>query len=140
MREAKPFVQNVHRDILSKTHEAGDPRSRCGCDCTSPAPAPCRSCGRVLRFVRLPHRPLIQAIRHICISSSLAARDGLSKFAYSRRGLAAFSWRGIGSFGGRFFELSRACEVEGGMAPDGIVEPVDVAANGVVGFLADVED
>src|SRR6266568_1776718 len=55
-------------------------------------------------------------------------------------GLAAFSWRGIGSFGGRFFELSRACEVEGGMAPDGIVEPVDVAANGVVGFLAGVED
>src|SRR5712692_1667863 len=57
-----------------------------------------------------------------------------------RCGLAAFSWRGIGSFGGRFFELSRACEVEGGMAPDGIVEPVDVAANGVVGFLAGVED
>ena len=26
------------------------------------------------------------------------------------------------------------------MAPDGIVEPVDVAANGLVGFLAGVED
>src|SRR3954453_21699121 len=39
-----------------------------------------------------------------------------------------------------FFELSRACEVEGGMAPDGIVEPVDVAANGQVGFVAGVED
>src|SRR3954449_5564395 len=39
-----------------------------------------------------------------------------------------------------FFELSRAYEVEGGMAPDGIVEPVDVAANGLVGFVAGVED
>src|SRR3954447_10657843 len=39
-----------------------------------------------------------------------------------------------------FFELSRAGEVEGGMAPDGIVEPVDVAANGPVGLLAGVED
>src|SRR3954471_22515112 len=39
-----------------------------------------------------------------------------------------------------FFELSRACEVEGGMAPDGIIEPVDVAANGLVGLLAGVED
>src|SRR4051795_4628111 len=38
------------------------------------------------------------------------------------------------------FELSRACEVEGGMAPDGIVEPIDVAANGQVGFVAGVED
>src|SRR5712691_6039494 len=63
-----------------------------------------------------------------------------SDLARSKRGLAAFSWRGIGSFGGRFFELSRACEVEGGMAPDGIVEPVDIAANGLVGFLAGVED
>ena len=36
--------------------------------------------------------------------------------------------------------LNRACEVEGGMAPDGIVEPVDVAANGLVGFLTGVED
>jgi hypothetical protein len=26
------------------------------------------------------------------------------------------------------------------MAPDGIVEPVDIAANGLVGFLAGVED
>ena len=26
------------------------------------------------------------------------------------------------------------------MAPNGIVEPVDVAANGLVGFLAGVED
>ena len=39
-----------------------------------------------------------------------------------------------------FFELSRAYEIEGGMAPDGIVEPVDVAANGLVGTLAGVED
>src|SRR6187431_704479 len=39
-----------------------------------------------------------------------------------------------------FFELSRAYKVEGGMAPDGIVEPVDVAANGLVGFVAGVED
>src|SRR6476659_5733722 len=39
-----------------------------------------------------------------------------------------------------FFELSRACEVEGGMAPEGIVEPIDVAANGLVGLLAGVED
>src|SRR6187200_3164109 len=39
-----------------------------------------------------------------------------------------------------FFELSRACEVEGGMAPEGIVEPIDVAANGQVGFVAGVED
>src|SRR3982751_2859803 len=39
-----------------------------------------------------------------------------------------------------FFELSRAYEVEGGMAPDGIVEPIDVAANGLVGLLAGVED
>src|SRR3954463_10499558 len=39
-----------------------------------------------------------------------------------------------------FFELSRAGEVEGGMAPDGIVEPIDVAANGLVCLLAGVED
>src|SRR6476469_82980 len=39
-----------------------------------------------------------------------------------------------------FFELSWACEVEGGMAPEGIVEPIDVAANGLVGFMAGVED
>src|SRR3954464_4880049 len=39
-----------------------------------------------------------------------------------------------------FFELSRAGEVESGMAPDGIVEPVDVAANNPVGLLAGVED
>jgi hypothetical protein len=54
--------------------------------------------------------------------------------------LPRFSGEAFGSFGGQFFELSRACEVEGGMAPDGIVEPVDVAANGPVGFLAGVED
>src|SRR5712671_643069 len=47
---------------------------------------------------------------------------------------------GIVSFGGGFFELSRACEVESGMASDGIVEPVDVAADGLVGFLTGVED
>src|SRR3954471_24245129 len=39
-----------------------------------------------------------------------------------------------------FFELSRADEVEGGMAPNGIVEPVDVAANSPVGFVAGIED
>src|SRR4051812_4322643 len=39
-----------------------------------------------------------------------------------------------------FFELSRACEVESGMAPEGIVEPVDIAANSLVGLLAGVED
>src|SRR5215218_7381196 len=39
-----------------------------------------------------------------------------------------------------FFELSRAYEVEGGMAPDGIVEPVDVAANSPACLLAGVED
>src|SRR3954453_357367 len=39
-----------------------------------------------------------------------------------------------------FFELSRACEVESGMAPEGIVEPVDIAANGPVRLLAGVED
>ena len=39
-----------------------------------------------------------------------------------------------------FFELSRAGEVESGMAPEGIVEPVDVAANGLVGIVAGVED
>ena len=38
----------------------------------------------------------------------------------------------ISSIGVHFFELSRACEVEGGIAPDGIVKPVDVAANGLV--------
>jgi hypothetical protein len=38
-----------------------------------------------------------------------------------------------------FFELSRAGEVESGMAPEGIVEPVDVAANGPIRFLAGVE-
>jgi hypothetical protein len=54
--------------------------------------------------------------------------------------LPRFSGEAFGSFGGQFFELNRACEVEGGMAPDGIVEPVDVAANGPVGFLAGVED
>jgi putative tryptophan/tyrosine transport system substrate-binding protein len=44
------------------------------------------------------------------------------------------------AFDDRFFELRRACEVESRMAPDGIVEPVDVAANGLVGFLASVKD
>src|SRR3954451_2946632 len=39
-----------------------------------------------------------------------------------------------------FFELSRAGEVEGGMAPDGIVKPIDVAAKGPVRLLAGVED
>jgi hypothetical protein len=39
-----------------------------------------------------------------------------------------------------FFEQRRACEVESGMAPDGIVEPVDVSANGLVGFLASVKN
>src|SRR3954453_22281882 len=39
-----------------------------------------------------------------------------------------------------FFELSRAGEVESGIAPDGTVEPVDVAANSPVGLLAGVED
>jgi hypothetical protein len=39
-----------------------------------------------------------------------------------------------------FFELSRACEVESGMAPDGIVKPVDVAANSPVCLLTGVED
>src|SRR3954470_1742978 len=39
-----------------------------------------------------------------------------------------------------FFELSRACEVEGGMAPDGLVGPGDVAANGPVCLVAGVED
>ncbi len=29
-----------------------------------------------------------------------------------------------------FFELRRACEVERGMAPDGVVEAVDVSADG----------
>src|ERR671920_1658721 len=39
-----------------------------------------------------------------------------------------------------FFELSRAGEVESGMAPDGIVKPVDVAANSLVCLLAGVEE
>src|SRR3954468_24983090 len=39
-----------------------------------------------------------------------------------------------------FFELSRAYEIEGGMAPDGIVEPIDVAANSLVCLLASVEE
>src|SRR3954464_11336723 len=39
-----------------------------------------------------------------------------------------------------FFELSRAGEVESGMAPDGIIEPIDVAANSLVCLLAGVED
>src|SRR3954462_15038110 len=39
-----------------------------------------------------------------------------------------------------FFELSRAGEVESGMAPDGIIEPVDVSANSPVCLLAGVED
>jgi hypothetical protein len=51
-----------------------------------------------------------------------------------------FSGRGIGSFGGMFFELSRACEVEGGMAPERIVELVDMAAKGPVRSLTGVEE
>ena len=47
--------------------------------------------------------------------------------------------RGIRSFSGHFFELDRASEVEGRMAPDGIVEPVNVAANGLGSLLAGVE-
>src|SRR5256885_10019395 len=54
--------------------------------------------------------------------------------------LPRFSGEGLAQLAAIFFELSRACEVEGGMAPDEIVEPVDIAANGLVGFLAGVED
>src|ERR1700690_941445 len=68
-------------------------------------------------------------------STLLSSCDGLVS-----SGLAPLWWRGIGSFGTGFFELSRAYEVEGGVPPDGIVEPVNVAANGLVGFLAGVED
>src|ERR1044071_7197121 len=57
-----------------------------------------------------------------------------------RVGLAALWGRSIGSFGGVFFELSRAGEAESGMPPDGIIEPVDVAANSPVCLLAGVED
>src|SRR3954465_5365946 len=39
-----------------------------------------------------------------------------------------------------FFELSRADEVEGGMAPNGFVKPVDGAANSPGGFVAGIED
>src|SRR6059036_725809 len=39
-----------------------------------------------------------------------------------------------------FFELSRAGEVESGMAPDGIVKRIDVAANSLVWLLAGVEE
>ena len=39
-----------------------------------------------------------------------------------------------------FFELSRAGEIESGMAPDGIVKSIDVAADSSVCLLAGVED
>lgn len=38
------------------------------------------------------------------------------------------------------FELGRAEEVERRMAPDGIVEAVDIAGNGVFGLGARMED
>jgi hypothetical protein len=42
--------------------------------------------------------------------------------------------------GGHFFELRWASEVESGMVPDGIVEPVNVAGDGLSGFPAGVKD
>src|SRR5580692_3518663 len=69
-----------------------------------------------------------------------AAFSRLLRLGHTHPRLAPLWWRGIGLFGTGFFELSRAYEVEGGVAPNGIVEPVNVAANGLVGFLAGVED
>jgi len=38
------------------------------------------------------------------------------------------------------FELNRSYEVEGGMVPDGVVEAVDMAGNGLLSPGAGVED
>lgn len=56
------------------------------------------------------------------------------------RGLAPIKWRGICSALRSSFELRRADVVERRMAPDGVVEAVDVAGNGLRGFVAGVED
>ncbi len=53
-----------------------------------------------------------------------------------RAGLAPRLWRGIGSGRSHLLEPRRACEVERGMAPDGVVEAVDVSADGLCGFGA----
>jgi hypothetical protein len=51
-------------------------------------------------------------------------------------GLAPFLWRGIGLGSGHLLELRWACEVERGMAADGVVEAIDVTAGGGCGVGA----
>ena len=54
-------------------------------------------------------------------------------------GLAPIKWRGIASTDRQFFELSGAEVVERGMAPNGVVEAVDVSGNVPLGIGAGEE-
>src|SRR4051794_19849734 len=51
-------------------------------------------------------------------------------------GLASVWWRGVGSVSGHLLELGWACEAERGVAPDGVVEAVDVPADRLLGLVA----
>src|SRR3954468_6479840 len=63
----------------------------------------------------------------------LAARGALF-------GLASLQWRAFGGLCGPPFELHRAEEVERGVAPDGVVESLDVTADGVCSLGPGLED
>ena len=54
-------------------------------------------------------------------------------------GLASIKWRGIGSTDRLFFELGRAEVVERRMAPNGVVEAIDISGNVALGFSAGEE-
>jgi hypothetical protein len=58
----------------------------------------------------------------------------------SRGGLASIYWRAVWYLSGQPFELNGADEVEGRMAPDRIVESVDVAPDRLLGFSPALED
>src|SRR4051812_36522237 len=57
-----------------------------------------------------------------------------------RFGLASLQWRAFGGLCGPPFELHRAEEVERGVAPDGVVESLDVTADGVCSLGPGLED
>src|SRR3954466_8184546 len=55
-------------------------------------------------------------------------------------GLASLQWRAFGGLCGPPFELHRAEEVERGVAPDGVVDSIDVTADGVCSLGPGLED
>jgi len=66
--------------------------------------------------------------------------DDVSATASKAFGLAPLSWRDFVSACRPFFELDWAEKIERRMAPDGIVEGVDIASNRVLSLITCVED